>query len=119
MLLLCAPLGNFAVMPSFVLVLFKQWVVEVIKLPLAPESAMAESVVNADTKTLDIPFCKLLDIYCVFILVSAMFQAVAAYLKFFVVPPSLLPAVALSLCPLFLNLHSLLMWLHLHPCVQQ
>ena len=76
-------------MPSFVLVLFKQWVVEVIKLPLAPESAMAESVVNADTKTVDIPCCKLLDIYCVFILVSALFQAGERGLKIAVVPPSL------------------------------
>ena len=106
-------------MPLFISVLFKQWVVEVIKLPLAPESAMTESVVNADTKTVDIPCCKLLDIYCVFNLVSAKFHAGVYGLKILVAPPNLFPAVALSLCPLFLFLHSLLLWLHLHPCVQQ
>lgn len=118
-LTLCAPFGNLAVMPLFVLVLFKQGVVEVMKLPLAPESAMAESVVNADTKTVDIPCCKLLDIYCVFILVSAIFQAGERGLKIAVVPPSLAAAVARSLCPSFLLVQSLLLWLHLHPCVQQ
>ena len=74
-LLLCAPLGNFAVMPLPVVVKFKQWVLDVIKLPFAPESATAESEDNADTKTVFISVCKLFDTYCGFNLVSAIFQA--------------------------------------------
>ena len=80
----------------------------VIKFPFAPKSATAASEDNADTKIIDISFCKLLDTYCVLNLVSAMFQAIVAYLKFLVVPPSLLVAVALSLCLSALNLHCLL-----------
>ena len=74
-LLICAPFGNLAVMPLFVLVLFEQWVFGVMKLPFAPESATAESEDNADTKTVFISVCKLFDTYCGFNLASAMFQA--------------------------------------------
>ena len=91
----------------------------VIKFPYAPESATAASDDNVDTKIVDILFCKLLDTYCVSILVSAMFQPAVAYLKKLVVPPSFLVAVALSLCLSDLNIHCFLLWLHLHPWVQQ
>ena len=67
-LLICAPFGNLAVMPLFVLVLFEQW-------GFGAESATAESEDNADTKTVFISVCKLFDTYCGFNLASAMFQA--------------------------------------------
>ena len=78
-LLICAPFGNLAAMPLFVWLLYRQWVVGVIKIPFAPESATAASEDNADTKILDISFCKLVDTYCVFNLASAMLQAAVAY----------------------------------------
>ena len=56
--------------------------VRVIKFPFASESVTATSKDNSDTKIVDISFCKLLDTYCAFNLVSAMFHAAVAYLIF-------------------------------------
>ena len=53
------PFGNLAVISLVVFYLLKHGVAGVLKLPLAPESAMADFVVGADTKILFI-LCKLL-----------------------------------------------------------
>ena len=55
----CAPFGKLAVIPLTFFCLFKYGVVGVMRLPLAPNSAIVEFVVGADTKILFI-LCRLL-----------------------------------------------------------